>query len=142
MRYRARSICFLLLALVLLVGCAGGTSGSIVGSSQSCKTGGGSGSCSGRIGKLTGTYGMDIEDEGIFSGDPVDVELTLSIEVGLVDVSVEDPGGKSYSIEVEPGSEATLLGVSKGEFDGFQITFHAVDGPAEGLSYELIYQTR
>jgi hypothetical protein len=142
MRYWTRTIGFLLLPLVLLAACAGGTSGSIVSSSQSCKTGGGSGSCSGRIGKLTGTYGMDIEDEGIFSGDEVEVEITLSIEVGLVDVSVEDPGGKSYSIEVEPGSEATLLGVSTGEFDGFEITFHAVDGAAQGLSYELIYQTR
>jgi hypothetical protein len=84
---------FLILGLCLAA-CAGGTSGSIIGSSQNCRTGGGLGSCSGRIGKLTGTYGMDIEDEGIFSGDPVDVELTANVDSGVVMISVEDPDGK------------------------------------------------
>lgn len=133
---------FYLTLCLLLVACAGGTSGSIIGSSQSCRAGGGSGSCSGRIGKLTGTYGMDIEDEGIFSGDPVDVELTVSVESGAVLVSVEDPDGKMYSVEIEPGGLGRLVGVSSGEFDGFEITFQAMEDQAAGLSYELIYRTR
>jgi len=134
---------FVLAAIVilLLAACSGGSSGSIIGSSQSCKTGGGSGSCTGRIGKLSGTYSMDIEDGGIFSGDAVEVEITVSVDNGLVDVSVEDPDGKTYSIEVEPGVQDTLLGVSTGSFDGFSFTLQAVGGPAEGVAYELIYQS-
>lgn len=85
---------------------------------------------------------MDIEDEGIFSGDPVDVELTASVESGVAVISVEDPDGKMYSVEIEPGGLGMLVGVSSGEFDGFEINFQAVDGQAEGLSYELTYRTR
>ncbi|MFN2149077.1 MAG: hypothetical protein ACK2T2_11855 [Anaerolineales bacterium] len=144
MKQRAILILMLLLTLagLLLAACTGGTSGSIVRSSQSCKTGGGSGSCTGKIGTLTGTYGMDIEDEGIFNGDAIDVQITATVENGLVEITVEDPDGKAYSVQVEPGAQAELLGVSTGEFDGFQVTFRAVDGQAEGLSYELIYQSR
>ena len=131
----------LILVPLVVAACTAGTSGSILSSSQSCKTGGGAGSCTGRIGKLTGTYGMDIEDEDIFSGAPVEVEITVSVEIGLVEVSVEDPDGQRYSIQVEPGDQESLLGVSTGEFDGFEITFQAIDGQAQGLSYELIYQS-
>ena len=132
----------LAIMVTLLAACSGGTSGSVIGSSQNCKTGGGSGSCTGKIGKLSGTYGMDIEDEDIYSGDAVEVEITASLENGLVEISVNDPDGKDYSVQVEPGTQATLLGVSTGEFDGFGITFRAIGGQAEGLSYDLIYQTQ
>jgi hypothetical protein len=132
----------LILVVLMVAACTGGTSGSILNSSQNCKTGGGTGSCTGRIGKLNGTYGMNIEDGDIFSGDPVEIEITVSVESGLVEVSVEDPDGKRYSIQVEPGDQATLLGVSTGGFDGFEITFQAVDGQAQNLSYDLIYQSR
>jgi hypothetical protein len=132
-------LCLSLSLLVLLSACAGGTSGSVRNSSQTCRALGGSGGCDGRIGRLSGTYGIDIEDEGISPGDQVWVELVISVEVGSVRVSIEDPDGGVNSVDVDPSAPVQLTGSTQGEFDGFGFGFQALDEFAEGITYSLTY---
>ena len=129
------------LALILaLVACEGGTSGSVVGSSSSCRQGGGSGTCQGRYRTLRGTYGEDIEDESISSFDEVQVKVDVSVEGGSVRVSIETPDSERPSAVAEPGQPATLVGLASGEMDGFEVRFEAVDGEASGVSYTILYE--
>jgi hypothetical protein len=119
--------------------CAGGTSGSVRSTSQSCTNLGGTGSCDGRIGKLSGTYGIDIEDEGISPSDLIQVELNVTVEVGTVRVFFEGADGELTSAEVNPGLPMQIAGNVIGEFDGFEIGFEALGEPAEGITYSLSY---
>jgi hypothetical protein len=129
----------LFLAILLLSACSGGTSGSVRNSSQTCTALGGNGSCEGRFGRLSGTYGIDIEDEGIGPSDLVLVEVTASVEVGSLRVFLEGPEGETNSIEVNPGTPVQLVGYAQGEFDGFEIGFQALGEFAEGVNYSLRY---
>lgn len=132
------------LALVVLLGtalaCAGGTSGGVVGSGERCSQTGGGGACEGMFNKLSGTYGMDIEDDNVFSGDAVQVQAEVSVESGTVRVSVESPDGEIASAEAAPGRAATLVGVAEADMEGFEVTFEAVDGDASGVTYRISYQ--
>lgn len=130
---------FSLLAALALA-CAGGTSGVVVDSSERCTQSGGSGECEGTFGKLNGSYGKDIEDEDVFSGDRVEVEVQVEVERGVVVVSVQDPDGRVLSAQAEPGKLATLTGVAEGEFDGFEVKFEALGGEAEGVKYKITYR--
>ncbi len=134
-------ISFLLLA-TLLASCAGGTSGSVLGSRESCRIGEGSGICEGTFNTLKGTYGKDIEDEAIFNGDAIDFEVQASIQSGPVRISVESPGGEVTFIEISSGNSGTLLGVASGEFDGFEVVFEALEGEATDITYQITYQVR
>lgn len=131
-------LCLSLFTLVLSA-CAGGTSGSVRNSSQTCRTLGGSGSCEGRLGRLSGTYGIDIEDEGISPGDKVRVDLVISVEAGSVRVSINDPDEGISSVDVNPGVAVQLTGFTQGEFDGFEVGFQALSEFAEGVTYSLSY---
>ncbi len=91
---------------------------------------------------MNGTYGKDIEDEFIFGGDEVEVTVQAAIESGSVRISVESPVGEVTSIDVSPGSPGTLVGIAEGEFDGFEVTFEALDGEATGIEYRIDYQVR
>jgi hypothetical protein len=137
-RKRLSLLCLSLLVLTLSA-CAGATSGSVRNSSQSCRALAGSGGCDGRLGKLSGTYGIDIEDEGISPGDQVWVELVISVEVGSVRVSIEDTDGGINSVDVDPSAPVKLTGLTQGEFDGFEVTFQALGEFAEGITYSLSY---
>ncbi len=131
------------LALALafaLIACEGGTSGSVMGSSSSCRQGGGGGSCEGRYRTLRGTYGEDIEVEGLSSFDEVQVEVEVSVESGSVRVSIETPDGERPSADAAPGQPARLLGLATGEMDGFEVRFEALDGEASGVSYTILYE--
>ncbi len=132
----------ILLLTALLASCAGGTSGSVLGSRESCRIGAGSGSCEGTFSALKGTYGKDIEDEAIFSGDAIDVEVQTSVETGPVRISVESPSGEVTFIEISSGNSGTLIGVASGEFDGFEVVFEALEGEATGITYQITYQVR
>jgi hypothetical protein len=130
----------ILLLTALLASCAGGTSGSVLGSRESCRINAGSGSCEGTFSTLKGTYGKDIEDEAIFSGDAIDVEVQASVESGPVRISVESPGGTVAFIEILSGNSGTLIGIASGEFDGFEVVFEALEGEAAGITYQITYQ--
>jgi len=132
----------ILLLTVLLTSCAGGTSGSVLGSRETCRISAGSGSCEGTFSTLKGTYGKDIEDEAIFSGDAIDVEVQASVENGPIRISVESPDGTVTFIEILTGNSGTLIGVASGEFDGFEVVFEALEGEATGITYQITYQVR
>jgi hypothetical protein len=129
-----------LILVLVLVACEGGTSGSVIGSSSSCRQGGGSGTCQGRYRTLRGTYGEDIEDESISSFDEVQVKVDVSVEGGSVRVSIETRDGERPGALAEPGQPATLIGLATGEMDGFEVRFEAVDGEASGVSYTILYE--
>ena len=129
----------LCILLSLLSACEGGTSGSVRNASQSCSTAGGYGDCQGRLGRLSGTYGIDIEDEGISPGDTVRVVLTIAVESGSIRAYMEDPEGMETSVEVNPGMPATVTGFTQGDFDGFEFKLQALGEYAEGLEYSLQY---
>jgi len=132
---------FLILSLILvLAACEGGTSGSVLGSSSSCRQGGGGGSCEGRYRTLRGSYGEDVEIEGLSSFDAVQVDVEVSVEEGNVRVSIETPDGERPGVDAAPGQPARLLGVATGEMDGFEVRFEAVDGEASGISYTILYE--
>ncbi|MEA1976431.1 MAG: hypothetical protein U9N80_00870 [Chloroflexota bacterium] len=142
MNNRQRHWLPILLLAALLTSCAGGTSGSVLGSRESCFINAGSGSCEGTFSTLKGTYGKDIEDNAIFSGDAIDVEVQASVESGPVRISVESPGGEITFIEILSGNSGTLIGVSSGEFDGFEVVFEALEGEATDVTYQITYQVR
>ena len=142
MNTRQRQCVLILLLTALLASCAGGTSGSVLGSRESCRINAGSGSCEGTFSTLKGTYGKDIEDEAIFSGDAIDVEVQSSVESGPVRISVESPSGEVTFIEILSGNSGTLIGVASGEFDGFEVVFEALNGEATGIIYQITYQVR
>ena len=133
------SICILILTLSA---CEGATSGSVRNSSQTCHNLGGYGDCEGRIAKLSGTYSIDIEDEGISPGDELIVELAVSLEVGSLQASMQGPDGDETSVDVDPGAPANITGLVQGEFDGFEISFRALSESAEGIVYSLRYFTQ
>lgn len=126
--------------VLVLVACEGGTSGSVIGSSSSCRHGGQGGSCEGRYRTLRGTYGQDIDVEGLSSFDEVQVEVEVAVDSGDVRVSIETPDGDRPTEDARPGQPARLLGVASGETDGFEVRFEAVDGEASGVSYTILYE--
>ena len=139
-----KTIPFFLICTFALVlsACEGATSGSVRNSSQTCHNLGGYGDCEGRIGKLSGTYSIDIEDEGISPGDELVVELVVSLEAGSLRASLQSPDGSETVVDVDPGGPASVTGLVQGEFDGFEISFRALSDSAEGISYSLRYYTQ
>ena len=136
---RSLTLSCLILFSILLSGCAGGTSGSVRNASQSCLTKGGSGNCEGRLGRLSGTSGIDIKDEGISPTDAILVEINVSVETGTLNVFFEGPDGDTTIMEVGPGNPLRLSGLIQGEFDGFGIGFQASSEFVEGVTYSLYY---
>jgi len=134
-------VCALILILTILA-CGTSTSGSVTGSSQSCQRVGTQGVCEGNFGKLKGTYGLDVEDDGISSTDEIDVEATVNVGSGSIKISVTDPEGSTTSIQAAPGQPATLIGVAKGEFSAFKVTFQALEDEAKDVQYTISYQIR
>jgi hypothetical protein len=142
MKARMGACLILALTLAISVACEGGTSGSVTNSRRSCNAGWGSGSCKGTYGKLSGTYSEDIENDSISSNEAIDVQVQVSVEEGVIRVSVESPDGEEYSAQATPGNPAVLVGVAEGAFEEFDVRFEAVDGEARGVSWEIAYQAR
>ena len=137
---RKAFLCLMAVVLVICVlGCSGGTSGSVSGKRMSCS--GNSregGSCQGGFKKLSGTYSADIEvsRSAIHS---VNAEVTASVEDGPVRVYLVAPDGTETSAEVRPGSPATISGPAKGQIDKFRVYFEALEGTASGVSFTVSY---
>ena len=127
-------------ALVISVlGCSGGTSGSVSGKRMSCS--GDSlegGSCKGRFKKLSGTYSADVEvsRSAIHS---VNAEVTASVEDGPVRVYLVAPDGTETTAEARPGSPVTVSGPARGHTDEFRVYFEALEGRASGVSFTVSY---
>ena len=139
MKRIAWAIVFLVLALTLLPACEGGTSGSVIGSSMSCSEKGNSGRCTGKYRTLRGTYTAGIENESIGTGDAVPVQVSVSVESGAVAVSVETVDGDRAGTTAQPGAPATLSAVAAGDWEEVEVRFEAVDGEANGVTFEIVY---
>jgi hypothetical protein len=123
---------------VLATACEGGTSGSVSGSRERCSHKFHSGQCSGSFKRLSGTYSLDIENDSVVS--KAEVEVQAAVETGSLKVYVKTPEDGINSVDIPAGGSATLRGVAKGEWDGFRVYFEAVEGQAEGVTYEISYQ--
>ena len=134
-------LCLMSLLLASLA-CGGGTSGSVVGSGETCRSVGGAGVCEGTYRKLSGTYGKDIEHDYIRSGGQIDVEVEVSVESGSVQISVESPSGGKVSAQAKPGQPGSLVAVAVGELEKFTVTFEATEGEAQNVAYKISYQIR
>jgi len=130
----------LVLVMLILSALACESTGSTVGSRQTCRYANGSGQCEGSWKKLSGTVTEDIENDDIGSSDTIPVEISVSVESGTVWVSCKDPDGETRSAQASPGSPATLSGNCEGSFDEFEVSFEALDGDATGVSYTINYQ--
>lgn len=139
-RYPVRILTLVVLSVLLVLGaaCEGGTSGSVSGSRQRCSSGSRAGECSGSFNKLSGTYSLDVENESVVSS--AEVEVSAAVESGALRVYLKTPDGETTGVDVPAGGSATLRGTAKGEWDGFRVYFEAVEGEAEGVTYEISYQ--
>jgi hypothetical protein len=126
--------------LMAVLACEGGTSGSVMNSSQHCQSVGTSGECEGKFGKLSGTYGLEIENDEISSTDQLDLQVWVSVESGSVKVSVQGSDGEVSSAQANPNQPATLVGVAEGDFGAFKVTFEALDEEATTIQYEIAYR--
>jgi hypothetical protein len=133
---------FLLVMVIILatgvVGCEGGTSGSALGSRQSCKGNISGGSCKGSFRKIKGTYSVDVEvtRSGFHT---VEAEVTARVEEGPLQVYLKAPDGSQVSAEARPGSPVTLSGQAEGYYDSFRVYFEALEGEASGINYTIEY---
>jgi len=130
-----------LAALVIAaMACGSGTSGSVIGSGESCYKSGSNGVCEGTYSKLNGSYGAEFEDDDISSGDEIPVTVEFSVGTGTVRVSVESADDEVQSAQAGPGESATVTGMANGSMESFKVTFEAVGGEATGVSYRVSYQ--
>jgi hypothetical protein len=122
-----------------ILACAGGTSGSVIGSGQNCSAKGSQGSCEGTFKTLNGSISEEYET-GSLSGNNVDVQASFSVDDGQLKVYIKDDKGNQTTAELKPGSPATLKGAAEVSFDKFKVYFEAVDGKASGIQYKINYQ--
>ena len=127
--------------LVAAMGCEGATSGSASAGSQSCRSSNYAGVCEGSYRTIRGTFGHDIELEGLPSDTPVRVEVAVSVEAGRLRFSVTDPDGNTVAQEAAPGRPATLSGTAAVDtFGEFEVKFQALDDEATGISYTIAFE--
>jgi hypothetical protein len=116
------------------------SSGSAVGSGESCDRNGNAGTCKGSYSKLSGAYSKTVKADPVHANDAVPVDITVSVESGTVRVSAKAPDGTVASAEANPGTPATLSGNATGALGQFTVTFEAVGGDATGVTYTIAYQ--
>jgi len=127
----------LVVLLAALVGCEGGTSGSVMGSRSSCTSGMRGGSCKGSFKKLSGTYSEDVETTRT-GFQSVVADVTVSVDDGAVRVYLKAPDGTETSAEARPGRPAAISGpADASSYDGFRVYFEAVNDAAQGVSYTI-----
>ncbi len=130
----------LVLVLIVVTACEGGTRGSVMGARQRCTHKVDSGKCTGSWRKLSGTYSVDVENDRLFGKTPVQVRVQASVESGRIRFWVKSPDSEITGAKAAPGKSGTLEGVATGSGDKFEVMFEAVEGPAQGISYEITYR--
>jgi hypothetical protein len=140
MTMREKLLWLAALALVVSISaCGDGTSGSVMGSHQSCSAGMGGGSCEGSYRKLSGTYSADIgmARTGFLS---VKAEVSVHVDSGPIRVYLVAPDGTEASVTVRPGSPGTVAGEARVSYDKFRVYFEALEGEARGVKYAVTYE--
>ncbi len=120
--------------------CGSGTSGSAIGSGESCNRTGNSGTCTGTFSKVSGTYTKQVKVDRLHVNDKVQVQVTASVESGTLRVSIKAPDGTVSSADATPGNPATVSGTAAGANEQFPVAFEAVGGDVSGVSYTIGYQ--
>jgi len=136
---------FIFIAAVMLMAtaCSGGTSGSVSGTSQSCQASGGTGTCEVEINKLSGTVTHRVPADFYREGDPVSVEVDITVQSGEMKLTIESPDGFLNSIEVSPGTTNKLTGIAV--VDSFMdevyipLTLETLNGDAEGITLKISF---
>ena len=90
--------------------------------------------------KLTGTYGQDIENDSIWTGEPIQVAVTASVETGSIEVYLKGPDDQTASVQIAPGETKSLTGIAEGRSEYFEVHFRALDGEAANVSYQISYE--
>ena len=85
------------------------------------------GNCTGKIGKLTGSYRLDS------SGPDRDVRVTLSVGSGQVKVYLEQQDGSAMSVTASSGAPVTIEGRTTDQKVGIE----APSGTARDVSYRI-----
>lgn len=138
-----RFLLILTALLLITTACSGGTGGSVSGTRQSCRASGGTGTCEVKINKLTGTVTHRVQTDFYHEGDPVFVEIDITVQSGEMRLTIESPDEFLSSVQVSTGTNNTLTGIAT--VDSFMdevyipLTLEALNGDAEGLAFTLSY---
>jgi hypothetical protein len=139
----SKLVTIFVILLVMLTACGEGVGGSVIGASEKCSYKAQEGFCEGKYNKVSGTYSKSFEHGDL--PDSVIVEAVVSVEEGLVLLSIESPNGEITQAEATPDKNALLLGIAKveGSMDdrGFEVIFEAVGDSATGVHYDIRYRT-
>jgi hypothetical protein len=139
----SKKILLLFALLIMLSACGNGVGGSVIGGAEKCSYMAHEGFCEGKFNKVSGTYSKWFEHSNL--PDSVMVEAVVSVEEGVLLVSIESPEGELTQVEANPSSQARLLGTARveGSMDdkGFQVIFEAVGGSSTGVIYDIHYRT-
>jgi hypothetical protein len=137
---RIKTIAVMLFVVSLLVGC-GGSSGTALGHTQSCRSSTWRGSCEGRYKKVTGRITYEIKELAFRNGTPVNVDVELAVRSGALRVELVGPGGEVNSAVATPGQPLALSGVTLVDaFGTAPVVLQVVDGEAvEGVTYAIVW---
>jgi hypothetical protein len=130
----------LIVIILSILACGGGTSGSVVGSTRTCEKSGLTGACEGHINKLSGTYGLEVKNDRLRSDDTIDVEIEVFIGEGNLNVSIVSPEGNISSVQVLPNRPKKLVGQVAGDDAMFEITLEAVEGDVQSILWTVSYR--
>ena len=138
-----RLLIILTTLLLAAIACSGGTGGSVSGTQQSCNSSGGSGTCDARINKLSGTFTHKVDTGFYNQGDPVFMEVDVTVQTGQMKMTIESPDGFVTSIEVNPGTTNKLTGISTVDYSMDEkfipLTLEALDGDVEGIEFTIAF---
>ena len=101
----------LLVGILALVGCEGGTETTI---SSRCNSSGRSNVCTVTLVSIKGgVYRYDVKNDSFWPGtNAVEVTMRITVERGTVQVWLEDPQRNKTIVGVEPGQTAELKGTA------------------------------
>jgi len=137
----------LLVGILALVGCEGGTETTI---SSRCNSTGRSNVCTVTLVSIKGgVYRYDVKNDSFWPGtNAVEVTMQITVEKGTVQVWLEDPQRNKTIVGVEPGQTAELKGVASvthiGSTRSFRVYFEPLGEPkqAENVQAEIRYDTK
>lgn len=137
---RIRIIMLAVLLACTLAAC-GGSGGTAIGHTQSCRSSTRQGRCEGRYKKLTGRLTYEIKDLNYVNGTPVDVEIELAVQSGGLRVELAGPGGQVSSGIATPSEPLSLTGVALVDaFGALPVVLQVVEGEAvEGVTYTIAW---
>ena len=129
------------LTLGMLLACQ---SGSAIGIRKSCSRQktleSDTGRCEGGWKKLSGSTTLEIENEDIWSFDQIPVNMQISVESGVVQVSCGQQSGEKMTVQARPGQPGVLATTCEAESEELDIAVETLDGEATGIEFIIEYE--